>query len=155
VQAVLGLGSNLGDRLATLRLAVERLRSVTSVEAVSAVYESPPVGPPQPFYLNAAALVSWPGTAHALLDAALGVERGMGRVRAERWGPRTIDVDVLWIDGVALRDERLVVPHPELLVRSFALGPLLDVVPDAVDPRTGERYVRPIDPALSVFLARL
>ena len=73
-----------------------------------------------------------------LLDALQAIERALGRVRRERWGPREIDLDVLWIAGVVVDDARLVVPHPRLLDRPFALVPLLEVVPAAVDPRTGD-----------------
>ena len=108
------------------------------------MYATAPVGPPQPEYLNAAALVTWEGTAEALLVALLGIEAKLGRVRGgERFGPRTLDLDVLWIEGLALEGERLVVPHPRLKERAFAMVPLLEVAPDARDPRTGEPYVAP------------
>jgi 2-amino-4-hydroxy-6-hydroxymethyldihydropteridine diphosphokinase len=151
VHVVLGLGSNLGDRLGTLRNAVGRLREVATVERVSSVYESAAVGPPQPDYLNAALLARFEGTAHALLDATQAVERDLGRVRTIRWGPRTIDIDVLWIEGMVVHDERLVVPHPELWARAFALCPLLELVPDATDPVTGERYIIEPEARLAPF----
>jgi 2-amino-4-hydroxy-6-hydroxymethyldihydropteridine diphosphokinase len=104
------------------------------VERVSQVYVTAPVGPvPQPEFFNAAALVTWAGSPHALLDALLAIEASLGRVRdpEQRFGPRTIDLDVLYIEGVTLSDERLTVPHPRLLERAFALVPLLEVLPDA------------------------
>jgi 2-amino-4-hydroxy-6-hydroxymethyldihydropteridine diphosphokinase len=138
VRAVIGIGSNLGDRLATMRAAVTRVDAVARVEAVSRVYETAPVGGvAQGDFLNAAVLVAWDGDAEGLLDELLRIERDLGRVRAEKWGPRTIDLDVLWIDGVVVETPRLVVPHPHLLERAFAVAPLLDVVPHAIDPRTG------------------
>jgi 2-amino-4-hydroxy-6-hydroxymethyldihydropteridine diphosphokinase len=140
LRAVVGLGSNLGDRLEHLRAAVRAIRRVASVERLSRVYETEPVGPPQPLYLNAAILVSYDGAPEALLDALLGVERVLGRERREKWGPRTIDLDILWMDGIALETDRLVVPHPELPVRGFAIRPLADVAPYAVDPVTGRMY---------------
>ena len=144
LRAVVGLGANIGDRLATLRSAIGELSRVARVERTSRVYASAPVGgPPQPEFLNAAVLVTYRGSPADLLDALLDIERRLGRVRLERWGPRTIDLDVLWIDGVAVETERLVVPHPRLRQRAFALVPMLDVAPDACDPRTGERYVPP------------
>jgi 2-amino-4-hydroxy-6-hydroxymethyldihydropteridine diphosphokinase len=147
-RAVVGFGANLGDRLATMRAAareVARLPRVGRVVRTSRVYATEPVGPPQPEFLNAAALVTWEGTPEALLDALLAIEAGLGRVRsaAERWGPRAIDLDVLWIEGVAVDTPRLVVPHPRLRERAFALVPMLEVAPDARDPRTGERYEVP------------
>jgi len=143
LRAVIGFGANLGDRLAALRAALAELGRVARVERTSHVYATAPVGPPQPEYLNAAALVAWEGTAEALLGALLGIEVELGRVRGERFGPRTLDLDVLWIDGVAQATERLVVPHPRLKERAFALVPLLEIAPDATDPRTGEAYVAP------------
>ncbi len=143
LRAVVGLGANLGDRLATMRAALAELRARTRVTATSRVYATAPVGPPQPEYLNAAALVEWDGSADALLDALLTIERRLGRVRRERNGPRVIDLDVLWIEGLAIETERLTVPHPRLSERAFALVPMLDVVPGAGDPRTGEPYVAP------------
>jgi 2-amino-4-hydroxy-6-hydroxymethyldihydropteridine diphosphokinase len=143
LRAVVGLGANLGDRLGTMRAALEALRARTHIVATSRVYATAPVGPPQPEYLNAAALVEWEGSAEALLDALLAVEGHLGRVRRERNGPRVIDLDVLWIEGLAIEAERLSVPHPRLAERAFALVPMLEIVPDAGDPRTGERYVVP------------
>ncbi len=141
---VVGLGANLGDRLASLRAAVQELRAVARVDRVSRVYETAPVGgPPQPAFLNAAALLAHDGSPARMLDALLAIEARLGRVRAERWGPRVIDLDLLWIDGVSWQSARLVVPHPRLRERAFALGPLLELVPDAIDPRTGEPFALP------------
>jgi 2-amino-4-hydroxy-6-hydroxymethyldihydropteridine diphosphokinase len=143
VIAVVGLGSNLGDRRALLDRAMREIARIARVEATSHVYETAPLGPPQGRFLNAAALVAFAGTPEELLGALLAIEQRLGRVRRERWGPRTIDLDVLWIDGVAVASERLTVPHPRLRERAFALAPLLEVRPDARDPATGERYVVP------------
>jgi 2-amino-4-hydroxy-6-hydroxymethyldihydropteridine diphosphokinase len=143
LRAVVGFGANLGDRLATMRAALRGLASVAVVEATSRVYETPPVGPPQPDYLNAAARVTFTGSAEALLDALLAIEAKLGRVRRDKWGPRTIDLDVLWIEGMTIATERLTVPHPRLRERAFALAPLLEVAPGARDPASGEAYVVP------------
>jgi 2-amino-4-hydroxy-6-hydroxymethyldihydropteridine diphosphokinase len=139
LRAVVGFGANLGDRLGALRAAAARLPVVRR----SRVYETAPVGgPPQPHYLNAAALVAFDGEPLALLDRLLAIELELGRVRDPdvKNGPRTIDLDLLWIDGGVVDDERLAVPHPRLHERAFALAPLLDVAPGAVDPRTGAAY---------------
>jgi 2-amino-4-hydroxy-6-hydroxymethyldihydropteridine diphosphokinase len=141
--AVVGLGANLGDRLATMRAAAGELARATQVERKSRVYATAPVGPPQPEFLNAAALVRHRGTPEQLLDALLAIEMKLGRVRREKWGPRTIDLDFLWADGVVLDSARLALPHPHLRERAFALVPLLELMPQAIDPRTGERYVVP------------
>lgn len=150
MRVVVGLGANLGDRLATMREAVRRLATIARVEATSRVYETAPIGPPQPDYLNAAVRVAWDGDAEALLDALLAIERALGRERRERWGPRVIDLDVLWIDGDIVATPRLEVPHPRLAERAFAVLPLLDVAPRAIDPRTGRAIVAPDDTGVRV-----
>jgi 2-amino-4-hydroxy-6-hydroxymethyldihydropteridine diphosphokinase len=142
---VIGLGSNLGDREANLGRAVSLLREDKDLHVLgrSAVYETAPRGgPPQGDYLNAAVLVVTALDARTLLDRALVIERTLGRVRSSetRWGPRTIDLDLLWIEGEAVEEPGLEVPHPRLGERVFALRPLLDVAPDAVDCRTGEAF---------------
>jgi len=130
---VYSLGSNLGDRLANLRLAVREL----SPYAISPVYETSPAGgPAQPDYLNAVllALVESPGAA---LAAAQTAERAAGRVRTVRFGPRTLDVDVVVVDGMEQADEALILPHPRAHERAFVLVPWLDVDPLAVLPGYG------------------
>lgn len=97
----------------------------------SKLYATAPLGPPQPDFLNAAVLVHTTLDPEALLDVLLAVEAGLGRVRHERWGPRTIDLDLLWIDDLRVETPRLTVPHPGLFERAFALGPLADVLPEA------------------------
>jgi 2-amino-4-hydroxy-6-hydroxymethyldihydropteridine diphosphokinase len=147
VRVVVGLGANLGDRIATLRDAVLRLERVRGlvVLARSRVFETAPVGgPPQPAFLNAALLLDCTLAPKALLDELLVIERELGRIRGEgevRFGPRTLDLDVLWIEGVVHDEPRLVVPHPRLVGRAFALRPMLDVAPEAKDPITGKAYV--------------
>jgi len=129
------MGSNLGSREAYLRGAVEHLRAFADLEIleVSSVYRTAPVGPEQPWYLNAAVRVQSALSPPALLEALLEVERAFGRRRAERWGPRVLDLDLLWAEGVRVESPELSVPHPELLNRAFALAPLVEVCPTA-DP---------------------
>ncbi len=146
MRAVIGMGSNVGERLAHLRAARRRLEGIGHVERVSHIYETKPVGgPPQPDYLNAAVLVTYAGEPLDLLDALQGIEAILGRVRSERWGARTIDLDILWIEGLAMESDRLVVPHPRLVERPFALRPLVDVCPDAIDPIAQVPYTRLFD----------
>lgn len=142
LDVVVGLGANLGDRLASLRSAVAAIARRASLRGLSPVYATAPIGPPQPDYLNAAVRLAWEGTPRELLELLLETERALGRVRAEKWGPRVIDLDVLWIDGCLVDEPDLEVPHPRLHERAFALLPLLDVAPDARDPRTGQTFVR-------------
>jgi 2-amino-4-hydroxy-6-hydroxymethyldihydropteridine diphosphokinase len=132
VRAFLALGSNLGGRLENLRRAVELLDATPGirVERTSSVYETDPVGPPQPDYLNAVAEVHTTLTARALLEACLGVEHALGRVRGERWGPRTLDVDLLTYGEERIDEPGLTVPHPRMHERAFVLIPLRELEPD-------------------------
>lgn len=125
---VVGLGSNLGDRFSTLAEAAARIDRAEGcrVLARSRVYESEPLGPPQPLFLNAAVLVDSSLSPEAQLDVLLGVEASLGRVRELRWGPRVIDLDLLW-GATAYSSDRLSVPHAGLSQRWWALAPLLDV----------------------------
>jgi 2-amino-4-hydroxy-6-hydroxymethyldihydropteridine diphosphokinase len=138
---VIGLGANLGERRQTLISAIRALAAAGSVRAVSALYETEPVGPPQPAYLNAAVLLDSVLTPLQLLEQLLAIEHAHGRERRERWGPRTLDLDVLHSPDLVLSEAALTLPHPELMNRAFALAPLLDVLPDARDPRSGIVYV--------------
>jgi len=135
-RAHVGLGSNLGDRMATLDAAVRALDAdqLTHVMAVSRVYETEPVGPPQPPYLNAVIEAVTTLTPHELLEAARGVEDSLGRVRAERWGPRTIDVDILVYDELTVDEPDLEIPHPRMHERGFVLVPLGELDADAMLP---------------------
>ena len=140
LDAVIGLGSNLGDRRDYLVRAALRVRELGSVVRTSAIYETKAVGLAQPDFLNAAMRLRTELSPEALLEQLLEVERSLGRVRRERWGPRVVDLDILWCSGIRLRTERLTVPHAELRARAFALLPLLDVAPDATDPADLARY---------------
>lgn len=134
-RSYLALGSNLGDRLAYLQGAVDALARVpgVTVVAVSRVYETDPVGgPEQGAYLNAVVAVDTDLDPHALLATAQQLERDAQRVRGERWGPRTLDVDVLLYDDLTIDTPQLVVPHPRMWERGFVLAPLRDVAPDLV-----------------------
>jgi 2-amino-4-hydroxy-6-hydroxymethyldihydropteridine diphosphokinase len=135
--AFLGLGSNLGDRLTNLQGAVDLLQDEPGLQvtASSRVWETVPVGgPPQPDYLNAVIRVDTDLSARDLLDAAHRVETRLGRVRKERWGARSIDVDLLLFDEEAFDDEDLIVPHPRMHQRAFVLLPLLELVEDPTLP---------------------
>lgn len=129
--AYVGLGSNVGDRLAYLRRAVAALDAAGLwVLRTSSVYETDPVGPPQPDFLNAVAVVETSLAPSETVAALKAVEREVGRSPGERWGPREVDLDLL-LHGDAVVDEPGVrVPHPELMHRAFVLVPLLEVAPD-------------------------
>jgi 2-amino-4-hydroxy-6-hydroxymethyldihydropteridine diphosphokinase len=131
-RAFLGLGSNLGDREALLAEAVDRLVAVGRT-AVSPTYETEPVGgPEQGRYLNLVVELDTDLSPRQLLAVCRRLEAAAERVREERWGPRTLDVDVLWIDGVEVDEPDLQVPHPRVWQRRFVLAPLRDLAPDLV-----------------------
>lgn len=130
-RAFLGLGSNLGDRRRYLR---DALASLPGLVAVSPVYETGPVGGPsgQGPYLNLVAELDTDLSPRQLLAVCQRLESAAGRVRAERWGPRTLDVDILWIEGTAVDEPDLVIPHPRMTERRFVLAPLSDLAPELV-----------------------
>lgn len=138
-RAFLGLGSNVGDRWGHLRAAVDALRDHGLV-AVSPVYETAPVGgPEQDPFLNLVVQLSTTVAPEELLGLCQRLETAAGRVRDVRWGPRSLDVDVLWIDGVSVDHPDLQVPHPRMWERRFVLAPLRDLAPDLVDDAAVDR----------------
>ena len=141
----IGLGSNLGDREATIRAAVDRLRAHPQIKvtAESSLIETAPVGGPagQPTFLNGAAALETDLEPDALLDVLKGIERDLGRRPRTRWGPREIDLDLLLFEDRVIETARLTVPHPLMAQRRFVLAPLSEIAPDARDPVTG-RTVR-------------
>ena len=127
------LGSNLDDRRAHLDAALAALAVLpgTRLDAVSPLYETAPIGPPgQQDYLNAVARLATTLGPFALLDALLTVEQARGRIRRERWGPRTLDLDLLLHGDTRLDHPRLTLPHPRMLERTFVLAPLNDLAPE-------------------------
>jgi 2-amino-4-hydroxy-6-hydroxymethyldihydropteridine diphosphokinase len=141
VRAFIGLGANLGHREATIARAVELVSQAEGVDivAVSSLRETEPWGPvEQPPYLNGAVEVETELRPRALLEVLLGVEQALGRDRSgERWGPRTIDLDLLLYEDVDVDEPGLTVPHPRLHERLFALEPLAELAPDAAVPGHG------------------
>lgn len=138
--AAVALGSNLGDRAATIALAVARLQALDGVRvaALSTIRETEPIGgPPQGRYLNGVALLETGLAAERLLAALLTIEQEFGRVRRVRNGPRTLDLDLLFHDATQLATPELTLPHPRLHERRFVLEPLCDVAPDWIHPRLG------------------
>ncbi len=134
MRAYLSIGSNLGDRWAHLRSALGALVELDPDLAASPVYETAPVGGPagQRPYLNAIVRVDTGLSPHALRELVQRIENDAGRVRRERWGARTLDIDIVVIEGVRVDDADLVVPHPRMAERAFVLAPLEDVEPSAV-----------------------
>jgi 2-amino-4-hydroxy-6-hydroxymethyldihydropteridine diphosphokinase len=134
----LGLGANLGDRLANLRHGLRRLEPEIHVRAVSPLYESEPVGvTDQPLFYNAACVVETELSPDEVLDRAKAIERAAGRRPGPIWGPRPLDIDLLLYDDATLVTERLQVPHARLAEREFVLRPLADLAPEQLVPGTG------------------
>jgi 2-amino-4-hydroxy-6-hydroxymethyldihydropteridine diphosphokinase len=142
VRAYVGLGSNLGDRAAHLLLGLSALSRLpkTHLLRLSPVYETDPVGPPQPPYLNMVAELETELSPKELLAEMLRIEKALGRERRERWGPRTLDLDLLLYGDLVLEEEGLSVPHPRLHERAFVLVPLLDLLPEGRHPLLGQSF---------------
>lgn len=139
-RAFLGLGSNLGDRHDYLRNAVAQ---ISDQVGVSSLYETDPIGgPDQGAYLNLVVELDTSLNARALLELCRTLEADAERVRKQRWGPRTLDVDVLWVDGETVDEADLIVPHPRMRDRAFVMIPLGELAPDLIDgwtdPNEGE-----------------
>ena len=144
MKAFIGLGSNLGDREAMIRLALDdlaRLPETTLVKA-SSLYDTEPVGDvDQPNFLNAVAQIDTELSARQLLWNLQLIEKRLGRVRTQRWGPRTIDLDLLLYGQLVIEEPDLRVPHPELTRRSFVLVPLVEIEPLLVHPESGDTLI--------------
>ncbi|WP_306119361.1 MULTISPECIES: 2-amino-4-hydroxy-6-hydroxymethyldihydropteridine diphosphokinase [unclassified Roseitalea] len=135
VRVLVGLGGNVGDVPATMQAALDALddRADCTVAAVSPVYSTPPWGiTDQARFLNACAALETRLTPHALMDVVLQIERGAGRERTERWGPRTLDIDILVYGALTVTTDRLTIPHPRMFDRGFVLVPLADIAGDRV-----------------------
>lgn len=148
MRAFLGLGSNIGDRR---RMLTEAVGAMPDVVAVSPVYETDPVGgPAQDDYLNIVVELDTIATPRELLKRCQDLEWAADRRRVVRWGPRTLDVDVLIVEGHVVDDDDYVVPHPRMYERNFVMVPLLALDPTIVvpgyDPATAFGNVRPIGP---------
>lgn len=134
VKIALGLGSNLGDRQAQITLALDSLAMHPHIDllSVSSLYQTPPWGKTdQPTFFNAAALAETDLAPRILLEAVLGIERSLGRLRGELWGPRTIDIDILLYGSERIDEPGLTIPHPRIQERAFVIRPLADVAPEA------------------------
>ena len=140
-RAYIGIGSNLSEPQHQVRQAIDELGKLrmTRLLACSSLYSSAPMGPvDQPDYINAVAVLLTELSAHELFDELLSIETAHGRIRSdERWGPRTLDLDLLLYGDDAIEDKRLTVPHPGLLQRNFVLYPLMEIDPELNIPGYG------------------
>jgi len=157
----IALGSNLGNSANLLQMALKALSQEEGMvlARISPFYQTAPVGPPQPDYVNACAILHTTLSPLELLDRLLQVEHQFGRVRRERWGPRLLDLDLLLYGDRIIDQPRLQVPHPRMRDRAFVLVPLADIAADWVDPTSGKTItslrdainpagVEPLTPAL-------
>lgn len=152
VPCAIALGSNLGDSQRILQTALVALHAPPTIELVaqSSVYQTVAIGPPQPDILNACALINTELSPQHLLDRLLQIEQDFGRVRRERWGPRTLDLDLIFYGQVCLTEPNLHLPHPRLRERAFVLIPLAEIAPHWLDPVTGQsvrHLCNVVDPA--------
>jgi 2-amino-4-hydroxy-6-hydroxymethyldihydropteridine diphosphokinase len=138
-QTAIALGSNLGDSLATLEAATAELAASPGIQlqAKSSWYITKAVGPPQPDYLNGCIILQVEINPHELLQTLLAIEQKFGRVRQEKWGARSLDLDLLLYDDLIIDTPNLQVPHPRMQERAFVLVPLAEIAPDWVDPISG------------------
>ncbi len=139
-RSAIALGSNLGDSLAILQGAIAALERHPDVTVIScsSIYQTPPVGPPQPDYFNACALLASSLAPESLLRLLLAIEAQFGRVRRERWGARLLDLDLLLVEDQQLQTPSLELPHPRMWERAFVMVPLAEIAPDWRNPRTGQ-----------------
>jgi 2-amino-4-hydroxy-6-hydroxymethyldihydropteridine diphosphokinase len=139
-RCAIGLGSNLGDSRSILIGAIDRLQLHPQIEiiAVSSWYQTAPIGPPQPDYLNGCAILQTSLEPLDLLNNLHAIESQFGRVRQEVWGARTLDLDLLLYDDRIIDLPNLQVPHPQMLKRGFVMIPLVEIAPEIIEPRSGE-----------------
>ena len=153
VEAYLGLGSNIGDREQQLKEAIERLRHEEGIQVqrVSSVYETKPVGyVEQPDFLNLCVQVQTTLAPEILLERCLNIEQALHRVRKERWGPRTMDIDVLLYGDSIIETERLTVPHPRMTERAFVMIPLNEIASQVIEPRSQQAIQSLVQPDATV-----
>lgn len=141
-EVFLGLGSNVGDREAQLKAAIDLLDEQQGIEVikVSSFYETAPVGyVVQPDFLNLCIKIETELSPHEVLERGLAIEQQLHRVRKERWGPRTLDIDILLYGDEIIETKDLSIPHPRMTERAFVLIPLQEIAPDKVEPRTQKK----------------
>ena len=157
VSCAIALGSNLGDSCAILQGAVNQMTQHAHITVVgcSSVYQTPPVGPPQPDYLNASVLIATNLAPEELLRVLLQIEADFGRVRRERWGPRLLDLDLLLFGDLVLTLPTLQIPHPRMHERAFVLVPLSEVAGHWVDPISGKTITQLAQSVTSTDIQKL
>ena len=140
----IALGSNLGNSQKNVETALEILNHHPNihVKSCSSWYQTAPIGPPQPDYINGCAILDVQLKPDHLLETLLAIENQLGRIRRERWGPRTLDLDLLLFDDLIWETPALEIPHPRMRERAFVLVPLAEIAPNWVDPVTGKTIIQ-------------
>ncbi len=136
----IALGSNLGDSLTILKNAIQTLSKIPDItlNTYSSWYQTQPIGPQQPDYLNGCALLKVDLSPHKLLEVVLDVEKQFKRVRLEHWGQRSLDIDIILYNDLILDTPNLQIPHPRMRERAFVLVPLAEIAPDWIEPVSGK-----------------
>ena len=158
-EVFLSLGSNLGDRAYYIKEAIERLKMhpKVSIEKISSFYETEPVGcDGQPWYYNAAVKIDTELMPEELLAFTKRIENELGRVRVKRWGPRTIDIDILLFNGIERKKDVLTIPHPRMLERAFVLEPLNEIEPGLILPNgmTVAKFTENLEQLEKIYLVK-
>ena len=152
----LSLGTNQGDRPANLQQTLIALEQGLTITAVSHIYETEPWGvTDQPTFLNMCVAGTTTVTPHKLLDFCKTIEAEVGRTPSFKWGPRLIDIDILFFDDLIMQDDALTIPHPFVQERTFVLAPLADIAPDYVHPQTGKSVVQMLADVYTTAVYRL
>jgi 2-amino-4-hydroxy-6-hydroxymethyldihydropteridine diphosphokinase len=134
----IGVGSNLGDKIGNCRKALNEIAAFAEIVKISSLYETEPVGnEEQPNFINCAAEIRTDLSPHELLTRLNQAENKLGRVREEKWGPRTIDLDIIFYNDLVMRDNNLIIPHPRAHLRRFVLEPICEIAPGFIHPELG------------------
>jgi len=131
----IGIGSNLGDKIGNCRKALREIAGFAEIVKISSLYETEPVGKEdQPNFINCVVEINTDLSPHELLTHLKSIEDKLARVRGEKWGPRTIDLDIIFYDDLVMKDDDLIIPHPRAHLRRFVLEPICEIAPDFINP---------------------
>ncbi|MCH7517497.1 MAG: 2-amino-4-hydroxy-6-hydroxymethyldihydropteridine diphosphokinase [Candidatus Dadabacteria bacterium] len=131
----IGIGSNLGDTIGNCKIALDEIENFAEIVRISSLYETEPVGnEDQPNFINSVVEINTDLSPHELLTHLKSIEDKLGRVRGEKWGPRVIDLDIIFYDDLVMKDDDLIIPHPRAHLRRFVLEPICEIAPDFIHP---------------------
>ena len=131
----IGIGSNLGDTIGNCKIALDEIGNFAEIVRISSLYETEPVGnEDQPNFINSVVEINTDLSPHGLLTHLKSIEDKLGRVRGEKWGPRVIDLDIIFYDDLVIKDDDLIIPHPRAHLRRFVLEPICEIAPEFIHP---------------------